>query len=359
MNKVITINLNGKAYQLEEAGYAALKEYLDAARAALAQNPDESEIMADLEQAIADKCDARLSPHKNVVTLSEVEAIIKAMGPVEGGAEREAAREAAEKKEGPKAPRRLYRILEGKWFSGICAGLAAYFDVDVVVVRGLFVLLTIVTGGVWIIPYVVFSFVIPAARTEEEFAEAHGETPLTARDFVNRIRNEGARFAHEGRQARYAWRRKMRDERRAWRHAWRDEWHEEWNKGWQGCGYGPDWRRPAGGFAQAFGGIMIAALSVLWIVAVWSFLTTGLIFGHVIGAGYPVWTTLIFVTLVYLVASSPFKALAFRCGWHHHHGGGFFSTVVFLIVVFYVVSLLSPAVHGWWSAAIAYIQTIR
>ena len=56
MQKVISINLNGNAYQLDESGYDALHEYLASAERALASNPDRAEIMADLEQAIADKC---------------------------------------------------------------------------------------------------------------------------------------------------------------------------------------------------------------------------------------------------------------------------------------------------------------
>ena len=40
MNKVITINLNGIAYQLEESGYDALRDYLDHAARRLGNNPD-------------------------------------------------------------------------------------------------------------------------------------------------------------------------------------------------------------------------------------------------------------------------------------------------------------------------------
>ena len=45
-------------------------------------NPDRAEIIADLEQAIADKCRRFLGPHKTVVTAAEVEQIIREMGPV-------------------------------------------------------------------------------------------------------------------------------------------------------------------------------------------------------------------------------------------------------------------------------------
>src|SRR5215510_12784395 len=86
MQKVITINLNGNAYQLDERGYEMLLAYLDHAEQELAGNPDRAEILADLEQAIADKCLRALGTHKTVVSAAEVDAILKEMGPVEGGA---------------------------------------------------------------------------------------------------------------------------------------------------------------------------------------------------------------------------------------------------------------------------------
>ena len=55
MQKVITINLNGNAYQLDESGYEALHKYLADASRALESNPDRAEIVSDLEQAIAEK----------------------------------------------------------------------------------------------------------------------------------------------------------------------------------------------------------------------------------------------------------------------------------------------------------------
>src|SRR5438045_1753156 len=86
MNKVITINLNGNAYPIEERGYETLLGYLDAANAQLKENPDRAEIISDLEQAIAEKCRNFLNPRKTVVTAVEIEQIIKEMGPVEGDA---------------------------------------------------------------------------------------------------------------------------------------------------------------------------------------------------------------------------------------------------------------------------------
>ena len=72
MQKVISINLNGHAYQVDEAGYNALRDYLAGAERALAGNPDRSEIVADLEQAIADRCQHVLGPHASVVAAADV-----------------------------------------------------------------------------------------------------------------------------------------------------------------------------------------------------------------------------------------------------------------------------------------------
>jgi CHASE3 domain sensor protein len=86
MKKVIAINLNGNAYQVDEDGFNALRQYLEQAETQLKDNPDKIEIIADLEQAIGEKCAGFLLPHKTVVTGAEVEQIIKDMGPVDSGA---------------------------------------------------------------------------------------------------------------------------------------------------------------------------------------------------------------------------------------------------------------------------------
>ena len=87
MHKVVTINLNGRAYQFDENAFDAIRAYLDRAEAQLGQNPDRAEILADLEQAIADKCHRYLNEHKTVVALPEIARVLEEMGPVEGAAD--------------------------------------------------------------------------------------------------------------------------------------------------------------------------------------------------------------------------------------------------------------------------------
>ena len=83
MNKVITINLGGTAYQLEEGGYDALRAYLETAAARLQGNPDRDEILSDVEQAIGEKFRALLNSFKTVVVEKVVAAVLAEMGPIE------------------------------------------------------------------------------------------------------------------------------------------------------------------------------------------------------------------------------------------------------------------------------------
>ena len=183
MNKVVTINLNGKAYQLEEKAYEALHTYLEQAAKVLAEDPDKTEIVSDLELAVAEKCDAYLGTKKNVVTASEVGKILKEMGPVEAGEDDDKPSETAADEDQSSGPKRLYIIPKGGVILGVCNGLGAYLGIDANIVRLLFIILTFLTGGFWIAVYIILAFVLPYAKTNEQQAEAYGKR-VTAQAIV-------------------------------------------------------------------------------------------------------------------------------------------------------------------------------
>ena len=62
----------------------------------------------------------------------------------------------------PAGPRRLVRRTDDKMIAGVCSGIAAYFDVDVTLVRLLAVLGTVLGLGSLVIVYVVLWVVMPA-----------------------------------------------------------------------------------------------------------------------------------------------------------------------------------------------------
>ena len=335
MNKVITVNLNGNAYQVEESGYNALDEYLADAEAKLKDNPDLVEIMADLEQAIADKCTKHLTPSKNVVTRSEIDQILMEMGRVDAGAGKDSEAE-SEKEEGAEdktkagtgAPRRLYLIHEGAMIAGVCKGLAVYFNVDVTLVRLAFVVLTIVSAGFFALVYMAAMIIIPYAETSEERAEAYG-LPFNAQELVDQARKHYANFKKDSEEwwrksgpGGKDWKEWKRSMRRAAHQARRTARQTARQARWWAQGAPPPKMDNASQIVTAVMlpvfGIIIAVLTVIFILALISLVTTGAVLGWPVPVGIPLWAGILILVVLYSAVIGPFKA-AFR-GWHRWEG---------------------------------------
>jgi phage shock protein PspC (stress-responsive transcriptional regulator) len=198
MQKVITINLNGNAYQLDEHGYDALRAYLEHAEAQLSGNPDKAEIIRDLEHAIAEKCMRHLGPGKGVVTTADVEQILREIGPVDSDAASPPHSGACDA-----APphRRLYQIREGAMMSGVCNGLAAYFNVDPTIVRVAFVFGAVIEMTYYDNPpvltigmYLLLMFIVPYAKTSEQRAAAQGASASLPYKLQHAVETVKAKF---------------------------------------------------------------------------------------------------------------------------------------------------------------------
>src|SRR6204780_4475076 len=361
MNTVIIINLNGNAFHLEESGFQSLRAYLERAQAQLKDNPDKAEIMADLEQAIADKCARFLQPHKNVLSAAEIEEILKEMGPVQSENAADASATASntpntESMSGaaaPNAPKRLYQIREGAMLSGVCTGLAAYLNVDVTIVRIVFVLLALLTTGIWILVYVVMMLVVPFANTGEEYAAAAG-TPFNAQEVIDRAKKHYAEFKDSK-----EWRRHWRQQRREWRRRWHDGAYW-WGHNLQrnvhqfstGAAYG-------GHFGAAllipFLAVFNALLFCLCIAAIVSLATTGAIFGWVVGGSIPLWVSILILMFIYSVVSRPLRtarpAIYFNTGGHSYYWFPawyeILSTGVLILVCWFAYTHV-PQVHDFF-----------
>jgi phage shock protein PspC (stress-responsive transcriptional regulator) len=327
MNKVISINLGGRAYQLEEGGYNLLTEYFRQAGEKLTGDPDKGEIIADLERAVAEKFDRLLKGGKTVILQNEVETTIKEMGQVEGGGETTEKLSSAEAV--PKKTKRLYRLEEGKVIAGVCAGLAAYFDIDVTLVRAIFVILALFTHGAMVAVYIIMMIIIPKAKTPEEISSAYGE-PLTAQELANRVREEFSQVSDKSKweQKKQEWKRK-RQEWREKRREWRLEWRQDWNGRYHGSG---------------FWGLIVPAFIVFWIIGLVSIISGGIIFGFVIPAAWPIWVVVIFWIMIFPAAVS---ALSGGCRRGHCHGGGIFS-LLWLVFIGWLIWHFFPDSHHFF-----------
>lgn len=57
--------------------------------------------------------------------------------------------------------KKLYRSRSNKILTGLCGGIADYFNMDATIVRILFVLLEFATAGLLIIGYLVVALIVP------------------------------------------------------------------------------------------------------------------------------------------------------------------------------------------------------
>jgi phage shock protein PspC (stress-responsive transcriptional regulator) len=112
--------------------------------------------------------------------------------------------------------KRLYQIREGGMIGGVCLGLATFLNIDVTVIRILFVLFAVATGGWGFLMYGALMFILPRATTREQAATT------IAGDAANQPQwpwdRDGWPWDRDG----WPWDRHGwpwdRDERRQWRH---------------------------------------------------------------------------------------------------------------------------------------------
>jgi phage shock protein PspC (stress-responsive transcriptional regulator) len=342
MERVVTVNLNGNPYQLEEPAFDALRAYLGRAEAALADNPDKTEIIRDLEQAIADKAGGYLSPGKSVVTAEEMKRILEEMGPVEGEGG-EAPRAESGAYEPPR--RRLYRIKDRAVIAGVCSGIGAYFDLDPNLIRLIFILGALFTSGFGILVYIILMFAVPSAHTSEEWAAAHG-IPFNAQEIIDRAKREYGRFAEDTARS---WRAQNRGWRRRWRgHGWEAE------AGWDV----PRAAEPAGppvsyverifaGLGAFVFSIVTAALLIAFLLSFFSILSTDSIMGWSPPGDLPTWLLLLIVCIVYGALSTPLIAMrrssyATLSGRRYGGGGDGVVTLMIVAVVAWFAWAYSP-----------------
>lgn len=308
MNKVITINLNGNAYQLEEPGYEKLHDYLTQATNRLADNPDKEEIIADFEQAIADKCNKYLNVTKTVVTSKEIDAILQAMGPVEDAKEdQDGAPDAAAQAQ--PAPKRLFKIRQGAVIEGVCNGLAAYFDTDPTIVRVVFIVLTILTGGGWIAAYILMAIFVPEAKTREDIAKAQGKE-FNAQTLLANAHDRYEYWKEFGKKQKAMWeedksktyQKKDRGEKAAAKAAVAAENPYEWTPG-KGGRFG----RAVAGIIGAIGVIALTGLGIVWIIALVKIFTTGTLLGYFGTA--PVWLIALLASCIFYLIFIPLQGV--------------------------------------------------
>ncbi len=176
MKKTLYINLNGYPFQIEEDAFEMLRDYLLRVEAKLGNSDEAREVVGDIECRIAElfRMEARNAPL--IITLDRVAEVIQTIGEPEEFIESKG--EAGDgtssgseqnRNSGSVIEKRLYRNPNDKVLGGVCSGLAAYFGIDVLIVRVLFVLGFLLSAGTVVtLAYLILWIAIPQAVLIEQ-----------------------------------------------------------------------------------------------------------------------------------------------------------------------------------------------
>lgn len=198
MKKTVIINISGIVFHIDEDAYEKLKAYLDSLNHYFGNTAESREIITDIESRIAELLQPKISPNKQSISIEDVEEILSILGSPEDIAASDSTSYEAETATGSypgkQVTRRLYRDLDNSTIGGVCSGLGAYFDVDPIIFKIIFIAL-IFAGGVSFIIYPILWIVVPAARTSAQKLEMRGKDinvsniEKTVREELNHIQS--------------------------------------------------------------------------------------------------------------------------------------------------------------------------
>lgn len=190
MKKSIKINLAGLVFHIDEDAYQKLKEYLNAITEQFKDLDEGEEITQDIESRIAEIFQGKVGDNKEIITIEDVEQMIKIMGEPEEYLNGEDFSEEPEKKRTTRrrSAKRLYRDSNDAVLGGVCGGLGAYFGIDPLWFRLLFIFLSLgYLSGVLI--YLILWVVVPNATTHTQKLEMRGEN-ITIKNIEKSVKDE-------------------------------------------------------------------------------------------------------------------------------------------------------------------------
>lgn len=192
MNKTVTINLGGIIFHIEEDAYETLSSYLSAIKGYFKNSDGRDEIMADIENRIAEMLNVKVSKGKQAVLMSDVTEVIAVMGKPEEFAGESSFEEKKHENPSREAPgykrKRIFRDADNRILGGVCSGLGHYFGFDPLWLRLAWVLLIFLAGTGFLL-YIILWIIIPKAKTVAEKLEMQGE-PVTAESIGKKIEEE-------------------------------------------------------------------------------------------------------------------------------------------------------------------------
>ena len=196
MKKIENINLGGHPFTIDQDAYKELDAYLNSIAKMLRKSKMKSELIDDIEFRISELITEKMGD-RPIVTIAHVDHVKKVMGDPKvflsdsdhAGAHYDEKTKSSHSSSRRRRKKRLYRDENDKVLGGVASGLAAYFGIGEAWIMRLIFLLTFFTIGFNVLLYIVLWAIIPAAVTDEDYAEMKGDA-VNLDDIAESVRSE-------------------------------------------------------------------------------------------------------------------------------------------------------------------------
>lgn len=207
MKKTVSVNIKGMNFLIEEDAYELLQDYMKRLAHNLRSEKGNKEIIEDIELRIAELCSAKLTDKKQVIEIEDIETILENLGDpsqfIDEDAESFESYTKNERSDSSSKSndKRLFRDIDNATIAGVCAGIANFFNIDVVIVRAIFIIVFLF-GGFGLPLYIILWVIVPKANSTIDKLRMRGKaiTVESVRDEVEtaaeRLKNESKSFAN-------------------------------------------------------------------------------------------------------------------------------------------------------------------
>jgi phage shock protein PspC (stress-responsive transcriptional regulator) len=186
MKITVSINLGGYSFNIDEDAYSELKRYLKNLELHFAGEESSSEILSDIETRMAELFRTKLTTYKQVITIADVNQVISVLGTPEDISDNNGT--SARDKFSSPGYHRMYRDPDHRLIGGVCSGIGAYWNIDPLIIRIIFVAL-ILAGGIGAMVYLILYIVLPVAKTTAQKIEMKGE-PVNIHNITESVKKE-------------------------------------------------------------------------------------------------------------------------------------------------------------------------
>ena len=190
MKEITRIHLAKTPYDIELDAKEVLQNYLSEIK----QMMGSEDTMYEIEARMVELLGERGVQSNGIITMSDVEDLRSKMGLPKEFSDSESTEDSQADLAPSNSPaKRLMRDTDNAIFGGVCAGIAAYWGINPLWVRLLFIISPFITFGTALLVYIIIWISLPEAKTAAEKLQMRGE-PVTLDSLKKAANNSESKY---------------------------------------------------------------------------------------------------------------------------------------------------------------------